>query len=56
MSTAKQNADRDAGRKKLDEFRAKKYHSANATAKAAQGAVPSTTTAPTNHPSTAVGQ
>ena len=40
MSTAKQNADRDAGRKKLDEFRAKKSHSANATAKAAQGAVP----------------
>jgi len=40
MSTAKQNADRDAGRKKLDEFRAKKSQSANATAKASQGAVP----------------
>ena len=40
MSTAKQNADRDAGRKKLDEFRAKKSQSANATAKAAQGTVP----------------
>ena len=44
MSTAKQNADRDAGRKKLDEFRAKKSQSANATAKASQGAVPVTKT------------